>query len=318
MYTTDLPSNRYLQKFEFAWDSLLLERKGEILKRSKSLFEALRALKNAIQALFTKMPALFLVLVYLIDLGIRSYLSEGFSTTYLLGILILFISIGIYINTRSFSETTLSFILGILTIYSIDWEVANITLFVILYLVYIILVFYISVIRLSAKQETILSQAACKLNIENYDKIYKQIKTISQKTTKYNQLSILDKSEIIRYLAFRQVIISEYEDAIDLIELIKGVCQTDIISCCEIYYGFYTYCRNKRSSDISGEIQKMFDKVTMLTMSYIDFFNVFDATKRILVEQKLNFEKYLFELKELSLKGYNSEDIIDLMKDKYL
>lgn len=30
-------------------------------------------------------------------------------------------------------ETTLSFVLGILTIYSIDWKKANITLFVILY-----------------------------------------------------------------------------------------------------------------------------------------------------------------------------------------
>lgn len=54
---------------------------------------------------------------------------------------------------RLLSETTLSFVLGILTIYSINWEEANITLFVILYLVYIVVVFYISAIRLAAKQE---------------------------------------------------------------------------------------------------------------------------------------------------------------------
>ena len=112
------------------------------------------------------MPVLFLVLIYLVDLGIRSYLSEGFSTTYLLGLLILLISIGIYVSTKSFSETTLSFVLGVLTIYSIDWEKANITLFVILYLAYIVIVFYVSVIRLAAKQEVILSQAACKLDIK--------------------------------------------------------------------------------------------------------------------------------------------------------
>ena len=129
------------------------------MKKSRSLFEAFRALKNLVQVLFKKMPVLFLVLIYLVDLGIRSYLSEGFSTTYLLGLLILLISIGIYVSTKSFSETTLSFVLGVLTIYSIDWEKANITLFVILYLAYIVIVFYVSVIRLAAKQETILSQA---------------------------------------------------------------------------------------------------------------------------------------------------------------
>ena len=138
------------------------------MKKSRSLFEAFRALKNLVQVLFKKMPVLFLVLIYLVDLGIRSYLSEGFSTTYLLGLLILLISIGIYVSTKSFSETTLSFVLGVLTIYSIDWEKANITLFVILYLAYIVIVFYVSVIRLAAKQEVILSQAACKLDIKDH------------------------------------------------------------------------------------------------------------------------------------------------------
>ena len=290
------------------------------MKKSRSLFEAFRALKNLVQVLFKKMPVLFLVLIYLVDLGIRSYLSEGFSTTYLLGLLILLISIGIYVSTKSFSETTLSFVLGVLTIYSIDWEKANITLFVILYLAYIVIVFYVSVIRLAAKQEVILSQAACKLDIKDHDRIYKHLKAISHTTTKYNQLSILDKSEVIRYLAFRQVITGEYEEAINVIELIKSVCQTDIISCCEIYYGFYAYCYNKqpRTPNISSEIEKMFDKVTTLTMSYTEFFNVFASTKRILVEGKLTFEEYLLEIRELSLKGYSSEDIIDLMKTKYL
>ena len=40
------------------------------MKKSKSLFEALTALKAVTQTLFKKMPVLFLVVVYLIDLGI--------------------------------------------------------------------------------------------------------------------------------------------------------------------------------------------------------------------------------------------------------
>lgn len=290
------------------------------MNKSKSLFEAIKALKDVTQTLFKKMPFLFLVLVYLIDLGIRSYLSAGWSTTYLLGLLILLISIGIYVSTKSFSETTLSFVLGILTIYSINWEEANITLFVILYLVYIVVVFYISAIRLAAKQENILIQAACKLDMSDYKNIYKRLKGISQKSTKHNQLSILDKSEVIRYLAFRQVIIGEYEEAINLIELIKSVCQAEIIPCCEIYYGFYTYCNNKKPTppNISKEVERMFDKVTTLTISYLEFFEVFSETKRILVEEKLNFDKYLLEIKLMALEGYSGSDISEIMREKYL
>ena len=43
------------------------------MKKSKSLFEALTALKAVTQTLFKKMPVLFLVVVYLIDLGIRKF-----------------------------------------------------------------------------------------------------------------------------------------------------------------------------------------------------------------------------------------------------
>lgn len=290
------------------------------MNKSKSLFEAIKALKDVTQTLFKKMPFLFLVLVYLIDLGIRSYLSAGWSTTYLLGLLILLISIGIYVSTKSFSETTLSFVLGILTIYSINWKEANITLFVILYLVYIVVVFYISAIRLAAKQENILIQAACKLDMSDYKNVYKRLKGISQKSTKHNQLSIWDKSEVIRYLAFRQVIIGEYEEAINLIELIKSVCQAEIIPCCEIYYGFYTYCNNKKPTppNISKEVERMFDKVTTLTISYLEFFEVFSETKRILVEEKLNFDKYLLEIKLMALEGYSGSDISEIMREKYL
>ena len=253
-------------------------------------------------------------------MGIRSYKAAGLSITFLIGVLILIISIGIYISTKSFAETTLSFVLGILTIYSIDWENANVTLFIILYLAYILIVFYTYSIRLSAKQESILIQAACKLDMDDYKNVYKRLKSISQRNTKHNQLSILEKSEIIRYLAFRRVIIGEYEEAINLIELIKGVCQTEILSCCEIYYGLYTYCHNQKPvpPNISKEIERMFDKVTTLTLSYGEFFEVFAGTKRILVENILTFDKYIVEVKHLALKGYNSKDICALLSNKFL
>ena len=288
--------------------------------KSKSLFEAISALKAVTETLFKKMPVLFLVVVYLADLGIRSYLSAGWSTTYLLGVLIFIISIGIYINTKSFSETTLSFVLGILTIYSIDWKKTNITLFVSLYLAYIVVTFLISSIRLAANQESILIQAACKMDIDKYKDVYDRLKNISQKSTKYSQLSILDKSEIIRYLAFRQVSIDEYEEAINMIELIKSVCRADIIPCCEIYYGFYIYCYNQTSIplNISKEVEKMFDKVTTLTISYVEFFEIFAQTKRILVEKTLSFNNYLLEIRLLALKGYSSVDISEIMRGKYL
>lgn len=289
------------------------------MKKSKSLSEAIKALGSLVQTLFKKMPALFLAVIYLIDLAIRSYQSAGFSTIYLVGLLILFISVCIYVTSKSFAETTLSFVLGILTVYSINWEEANFTLFIALYLAYTIFIFYTYSIRLSAKQESILIQAACKLDMDDFKNVYKRIKGISEINTKSHQLSIIDKSEIIRYLAFRQVIIGEYEDAINVIELIKNVCQISLLDCCEIYYSFFTYCKNKQQHpNISKEVERMFDRVTTLSVSYAEFFSIFKETKRILVEDKLTYEKYLVEIKMLAFKGYSDNDIIEILKDNYL
>lgn len=290
------------------------------MKKSRSLIEALKSLGSVTQSLFAKMPVLFLALIYLLDLGIRGYLSAGLSVTALLGALILFISIGLYISTRSFAETTLSFILGVLTIYTINWETANISFFIILYLSYIIIAFFTSSISLAAKQESILIQAACKLDMDDYESVYKRIKKISQKPTAYNQLSIIEKSEIIRYLAFRQVIIGEYEEAINNIELIKSVTQIELVQCCEIYYSFYTHVYNRRPTppNIPRAVERMFDKVTTLTVAYNEFFDIFSNTKRILVEDKIKYETYLAEISMHALKGYSSTDIIDILKSKYL
>ena len=118
------------------------------------------------------------------------------------------------------------------------------------------------------------------------------------------------------YLAFRKVIIGEYEEAINMIELIKNVCQAEITPCWEIYYGFYTYCHNQTPTppNISKEVEKMFDKVTTLTISYLEFFEIFAQTKRILVEKALSFDEYLLEIKLLSLQGYSSADISEIMR----
>ena len=66
------------------------------------------------------------------------------------------------------------------------------------------------------------------------------------------------------------------------------------------------------------KVERMFDKVTTLTISYSEFFEIFAQTKRILVEEKLTFDKYLLEISLMSLKGYSSTDISEIMRENYL
>lgn len=304
------------QYLKFIW--IIYQRGIRKMSKNNSLLRAIKALKNVIKDLFAKMPVLFVFVVYVTKLMIDAYLSEGFSIVFLIGIMILSISIITYITTNDISSTTLSFILGILTVYSVNWGEANYKLFIILYMIYTILVFLVSSLKLAIKKESILTQAASKIDVHNFEEIYKILNKISMKSTQYNQLSIIDRCEIIRYLAFRQVITGEYEQAINSVELISGACQIELNKCCEMYYSMYMYCKNNGVTQrIDKEVERLLDKVTTLTITYSEFFDVFKETKRILIENNMNFNEYIIEIQLLSLKGYSYQDIISSLKERF-
>ncbi|RXE58022.1 hypothetical protein [Acetivibrio mesophilus] len=293
------------------------------MNATKSLGHVLKAFANVVKDLFYKNPVLFLVLVYLSDLGIRSYIEAGYSKILLLDIIILVVSIGIYISTKSISQTTLSFILGLLTVYTIDWEKSSITLFMILYITYFIIIFFIGSVRLSAKQETILIQATNKLadlsDNRDYKHVFKRLKKISLVNTKSSQLTIIEKSEVIRYLAFRQVAIGEYEDAINTVELIKTVCQIDLGKSCELYYSLYTFSKNKLSTNNhSKEVINILDRILTIPMPHEEFFNIFRQTKKLLFQDKINLNDYFIKIKLLAIDGFDEDEIIGELNDSYM
>lgn len=286
------------------------------MKESYSLYQSIKLLIGLIKDLFAKTPSLFLACIMLIYLLMDIYISKGFSIIFLIGIFILLTSLCIYIKTNKISDTTLSFILGILTVYSIDWEKANSKLFIALYTIYIIIIFYCYAIRLTIKQESILVQAACKINLENYKETYKKLKKLSLTSTDYNMLSILDRCEVIRYLAFRRVNIEEYKESIKVIEIIKCACQIDLMKCCEIYYSMFIYCKNQNNIPLA--VGKMIDKVTTLAISYEEFFNIFKETKYIISNETVTFDRYLEIIQNMSIRGYGYKDIISKLKKEEL
>lgn len=285
----------------------------KILKKTRALGDAIVAFKNLIATLVFKNPVLIVALIYAIDLGVRGYLAEGFSQNLLMMVIILFVSMGIYASTNSFSETTLSFILGVLTVFTINWKEANIGLFICFYLIYLLFVFYAKQIKIMSKQETILIQAANKLSDDsNFNEVFSNLKKISLSLTDGKQLTILQKSEVIRYLSYRQMIISEMEDAIKSVEVIYCICQISLNEACEVFYGLYLYSKNKMHSPNNVKaVLDYFDLIVTVPLSYSEFFAIFKSTKKLLYEGKYSFQQYISEIKLLALAGYGDSEIID-------
>ena len=286
------------------------------MKERSSLYQSIKLLMGLIKDLLAKVPSLFFVLAFIAYFIIDIFISSNELIMLLIGIIILIISLCMYIKTNKISDTTLSFVLGILTMYSIEWEKADYKLFIGLYIMYIMLLFSCHSIKLGMKQENILKQAAYKIDPNIYNETYAKLKALSMTSTNYNILSIISRCEVMRYLAFRKVDVTEYKDSIRVIELIHCVCQMELMKCCEIYYSMFMYCKNSYENyeNIPKAVERMIDKVTIISISYEEFFDIFKETKYLLIKGELGFDSYLMLIEKLAIKGYGSKDIIDNLK----
>ncbi|GAA0741244.1 hypothetical protein [Clostridium oceanicum] len=281
--------------------------------RSNSLNEAIKALGNVIKDLFRKMPILFFGFIAGVYWIINMYFNTVEYKQFILCLLILIVSIAIYVKNKSISETMLTFMLGILTVFSVDWEQANFKLFIVFYLVFTLMIFIIGSISLSIKQESILVQAANYLSIRhNYDEIYKEVKNIANKSTLGNQLGPIEKAEAIRAFAFRKININDMEEGVKSVEIIKTVCQIDLYKACELFYSLYIFSRNYRLCDNhSRDTINLFDKILTIPVSPEQFFEIFRKTKKKIRVGQLTFDEYVEKIDELANDGMDSFEIIE-------
>lgn len=280
---------------------------------NNSLKNSLKALINALKDLFKKMPLLFFGFTL-----VAYWLIIEFSYTvqhkqYVLCLLILFVSIGVYVKNKSISETTLSFMIGILTVFTIDWSKSDFTLFIVIYLCFNILIFLIGSVRLASKQEVILVQAANNLSLnQNYDEIFKKLKQITDTPTKGQQLDVIEKAVCIRFLSFRRISIDNITDALNSIEIIQNVYQIDLNKACNIFYILYIFsCNLFPNINIYQGITILFNKILLIPLPPDDFFAIFTKTKKEVISKKLSFDRYINIIKELAYDGLDSQEIID-------
>ncbi len=284
-----------------------------------SLKDSLKALSNLTKDLLRKMPVLFWGFIW----GLFWLITEFFQTTqhkhFILCLLILIVSIGIYVKNKSISETMLTFMLGILTVFTIDWEKADFVLFIVFYLVFSLLIFVIGSISLASRKETILIQAANSLsNNFNYDEVYKQLNEVFDKSTSNNQLGPIERAEVIRYLSFRKVSIDQIGEALESIEIIKTVYQIDLSKACEFFYALYMLSSNYlHDTNPSKKTINLFDKILTVALAPEQFLEVFMRTKKIIISGKLNFDIYIEKIKRFANDGLDSAEIIEQMMEIY-
>ena len=281
----------------------------------KSLKEIIKAFVNVLGRLLRQHPLIFLTFMAIITFGLLMFIKSEQRMTFGLCVLISFVSILIYTRNNNYAETLLSFMLGVLTIFTITWDNYTSKLFIGFYVSINIIIFFLTSIKLSMKVETELTAAASYINLNNFKPTYKELNRISKINTKYNILGGLERAKTIKYLAYVKVPLTEITESIKNIELIKVIFQLELKSSCDFFKTLY-YIKERSNSFFS--ITNLLDLIVAkrLPLTPEEFLTILNQTKKEIIQNSFSVSNYLDIIDASVIDGEDIDGIVNNLKDK--
>jgi hypothetical protein len=271
---------------------------------------------NVLVQVLRKHPVIFLFFMTLIAFGLIMFTMSEQKMKFILSILISFVSILIYSKNNNYAETLLSFMLGVLTIFTITWDSYTSRLFIGFYISINIIIFFITSIKLASKVETELTVAASFINLKEHKTTYEKLNQISKMNTKYNMLGVMERAKAIKLLAYMKISINEMPEAIRNIELINVVFQLELKESCDFFNTLY-FIHKRSNANLS--ITKLLDLIVdkRLPLMPEELLTILNRTKKEIIKEKFSIIKYLDLIDESALKGEDIEGIIQIVKNGY-
>ena len=208
----------------------------------------------------------------------------------------------IYSKSKNISEVSITFIVGLIAVYTINWEWKIFLIFVLSFICFLIICFFVSSIQLASKVQKITVLAAN--FIDPYDEsIPKKLNRIINKKTKYGYLGPIDKAEAIRYMSFRNIPIDEMTMILESSELLSAITEVSILKIVE----FLTDIR--KIEDLNRDnLDFLFKLIREIEVSPEEFFEIFSRCKKFVLTRKVSFRNFLQIILHLSKTGIRPEE----------
>ncbi|GGG20943.1 hypothetical protein [Pontibacter amylolyticus] len=285
------------------------------MKENKQpLTQAIQQLGVVGGQLFRRFPLFMFAIVGILGFAAYSIINNNEGMQIFLCVLISITSFIIFMKTSSYGETILSFMLGILTISTIDWDENNELIFIIVFVLFNVLLFIGTSIKLHAQVETILTHAATFIDLRNYKKVYKELQDLLRTGTKGGQLGALNKAESIRFIAYLGIPVSEMGYSLNAIEIIKVVNNIELRQALNYFRAIYFFkLRTANYNSFEAILDTFFNQLKTIPLSPEEFLIIFDKTKRTVISHEITLDQYFSNLRNLLLSGADEDEIVNVL-----
>ncbi len=284
----------------------------------QSLNESFKALGSTIKAAYSLAPCAVVVggvLVVGITWVTLQWAPLMIGTA---SLLVVIVSLGIFAVRENFGEATLSLVGGLLTIFAFEWTPARYIAFMTVWFGFAFAALLISSVKLAAKSEDIYRMASLRLANEgdDYQEIEKQLRKIGGSTI-LKMLGPIERAEIIRILAFRKLPIALFSPCLKAVETLTVITKCDIKTIAIFLADFVLSFSPESDVDALRLVDTLYDVIKNVPVPPEEFFRAFEASRGLLVSQRISAIEFLEGLEECLTRGVSSNNVYDELLTRF-
>lgn len=279
----------------------------------KSLKSLMKSFNDVIRA-FAQSNRNFVVIIIL---GIfyviyQAAISDN-SVIWVLATLNAFLCLINYAKTKNLTETLLTLMIGLFTIFTVSWTNTFILVFVISILVFTVFSFILSSVQIASKIESIITPAASYLQngMEFKDK-YRILYKEANSPTKNHQLGIVERASVVKELVLAKIPIEYFTSAKEIIEgfiTVLGFNLEDSIEKYKLLNRIFLLQKDRYFN--FNDIERLFSYILSSSLTPSEYFEVLESVKKKLLEKVEVWERIVQDITNLSISIKDKDLIIE-------
>lgn len=218
----------------------------------------------------------------------------------------------VLLSRTHYGEAALSLIIGILTVYSVQWTTGRYVLFMGSLFGFSFTTLLIYSVKMASESEDILRQAAIWMTEDEdcIEEIEDELESLSKKSN--TVLGPIDRAKSLRALAFKSVPLEAMEVALDGVEKLSVITKVDFdlvsITVANLYK-ILAQQGTKTNFDFETAIDQFYTTMNNSPVPPEEFIENFNKHRKVLLEQEMDLESYLEDLYENLSKGRSGEEL---------
>jgi len=281
----------------------------------KSLSNSCKRLISLLKTMYKNMPVLMVAFTFLVV-----YLSTQIAFNMnvmvcILSFVVVASAIIIYVKTENYGEAVLALSAGLFTVYTVTWTLSLFLGFISVWVLFTVIVFFITSIRSISNIESILLEASMLLHNAEFtdEQIMRQLEEISN-SLKNCVLMPEQRATIIRLFCFRKIEIDRISIALKWVNIYYSITKIPYL---EIASFVTEVIKNTSVLNAGATIDDIFDYIYVgmrdTPASPLEYMQAFKRTRYILASTK-NTLLYFNSINKFFYTGKSSSIIEEYVK----